>query len=50
MLMDLKQPVKNGESVPLKVTVEYPDKKQETIDVKAAVRGVGTSEQHKHQH
>ena len=50
MLMDLKQPVKNGESVPLKVTVEYADSKRETIDVKAPVRGVGTSEQHKHQH
>jgi copper(I)-binding protein len=42
--------VKNGESVPLTLTVEYADKKRETIDVKAPVRGVGMSEQHKHQH
>ena len=48
MLMDLKQPVKNGESVPLKLTVEAPDGKQETIDVKAQVRGVGTSQQTHH--
>ena len=50
MLMDLKQPVKNGESVPLKLTVEYPDGKRETVDVSAQVRGVGTSQQHQHQH
>jgi len=49
MLMDLKQPVKNGESVPLKLTVEAADGKRETVDVKAQVRGVGTSQQ-THQH
>jgi copper(I)-binding protein len=49
MLMDLKQPVKNGESVPLKLTVEGADGKRETVDVKAQVRGVGTS-QTTHQH
>jgi len=50
MLMDLKQPVKNGESVPLTLTIEYADKKRETVEVKAPVRGVGTSQQHQHQH
>jgi copper(I)-binding protein len=44
MLMDLKQPVKNGETVPLKLTIEYPDKKRETVEVKAQVRGLGTSQ------
>ena len=50
MLMDLKQPVKNGESVPIKLTVEYPDKKRETVEVSAQVRGLGTSQQSQHRH
>ena len=50
MLMDLKQPVKNGETVPIRLTIEYPDKKRETIDVKAQVRGLGTSQEHQHKH
>ena len=50
MLMDLKQPVKNGETVPIRLTIEYPDKKRESIDVKAQVRGLGTSQEHQHKH
>jgi copper(I)-binding protein len=50
MLMDLKHPMKNGETVPLTLTVEYADKKRETIEVKAPVRGLGTSRQHPQQH
>lgn len=50
MLMDLKQPVKNGETVPLKLTIEYPDKKRETVEVKAQVRGLGTSQEQQHKH
>jgi copper(I)-binding protein len=50
MLMDLKQPVKNGETVPLTLTVEYADQKRETVEVKAQVRALGTSQQHQHQH
>jgi copper(I)-binding protein len=50
MLMDLKQPVKDGEKVPLKLTIEYPDSKRETIDVSAQVRGLGTSQEHQHKH
>ena len=50
MLMDLKQPVKNGETVPLKLTIEYPDKKRETVDVQAQVGGLGTSQEHQHKH
>ena len=50
MLMDLKQPMRNGEMVPLRLTIEYPDKKRETVEVKAQVRGLGTSQEHQHQH
>ena len=52
MLMDLKQPVKNGEIVPIRLTVEYPDKQRETVEVRAEVRGLGTSaaQEHQHQH
>jgi copper(I)-binding protein len=49
MLMDLKQPVKNGEIVPIKLTIEYADRKQETMLVPAQVRGLGTApEAHQH--
>ena len=50
MLMDLKQPPKNGEIVPIKVTIEYEDKKQETVLVSAQVRGLGTAPPEKHHH
>ena len=52
MLMDLKQPVKNGETVPLTLTVEYADRQRETVEVGAQVRGLGTStaQEHQHQH
>ena len=49
MLTDLKQPVKNGEAVPLKLTIEYADKQRETIAILAPVRGLGTApEAHQH--
>lgn len=38
MLMDLKQPMKEGDSVPITLTVEDKDKKRETVEVKAVVR------------
>jgi copper(I)-binding protein len=50
MLMDLKQPPKNGEIIPIKVTVEYEDKKQETVLVSAQVRGLGTAPPEQHHH
>ena len=50
MLMDLKRPVKNGEVVPITLTLEYPDRKQEKVEVAAEVRALGTSQQHQHQH
>jgi copper(I)-binding protein len=49
MLMDLKRPVKNGEVVPITLTVEYPDRKQEKVEVKAEVRALGATPQHQHQ-
>jgi len=47
MLMDLKQQLKAGDSVPLKVVVEGKDGKRETLDVKAPVRAL-TDGAHKH--
>lgn len=41
MLMGLKQPLKEGQTVTLTLVVEGPDKKRETVDVKAAVRPLG---------
>jgi copper(I)-binding protein len=38
MLMDLRAPVKEGESVPITLIVEGKDGKRESIEVKAAVR------------
>lgn len=37
MLVGLKQPLKAGSSVPLTLTIEYADKRRETIEVKAEV-------------
>jgi copper(I)-binding protein len=41
MLMDLKQALKEGDSVTLSLVVEGKDKKRETISVKAPVRPLG---------
>ncbi len=40
MLMDLKQQLKVGDTVPLTLVVEGRDKKRETIEVKAVVRAL----------
>lgn len=40
MLMDLKQPLKNGESVPLTLVVEGKDGKRETLELKAPVKAL----------
>jgi periplasmic copper chaperone A len=53
MLMDLKQQVKEGETVPITLVVEGADKKRETIEVTAAVRALSArskdpTNQHKH--
>ncbi len=54
MLMDLKQPLKAGESVPITLTFEKADKSRETVEVKATVRPLGApapaAGDHKMQH
>jgi copper(I)-binding protein len=52
MLMDLKQQLKKGDTVPLTLQVENKDKKVEAIEVKAEVRDLTTTapttDSHKH--
>ena len=43
MLMDLKQPLKAGDTVPLTLTVEGKDGKKETLELKAPVRALGAA-------
>lgn len=42
MLMDLRQPLQPGDTVPLTLTVEGRDGKRQALEVKAAVRPLGT--------
>jgi copper(I)-binding protein len=51
MLMDLKQPLKPGESVPLTLVVEGKDGKRETLELKVPVKAMGADKpmsEHKH--
>jgi periplasmic copper chaperone A len=51
MLMDLKQPLKSGESVPLTLIVEGKDGKRETLELKVPVKAAGSAmpmTEHKH--
>ena len=41
MLLDLKQQMKDGDTVPLTLVVEGKDGKRETIEVKAPVKALG---------
>ncbi len=52
MLMDLKQPVKAGETVPLTLVVEGKDGKRETLELKlpAKAAGAAAADDHKHKH
>lgn len=52
MLFDLKQPLKAGDHVPLKLTLRYADKHETTLAVTAEVRAqdVGSSDAHDHMH
>ncbi|MCK9380905.1 MAG: copper chaperone PCu(A)C [Sulfuritalea sp.] len=54
MLMDLKQQMKEGDTVPLTLVVEGKDKKRSTIEVKAPVKPLAAPGQteagHKHSH
>lgn len=42
MLMDLKQPLKAGDTVPVTLTVEGANGKRETVEVKAPVKALGS--------
>jgi len=46
MLMDLKQPLKKGEAVPIRLRFEAKDKTFKTIEIKARVRELGAGAQH----
>ena len=52
MLMDLKQQMKEGDTVPVTLVVEGKDKKRSTIEVKAPVKPLATASkaaaEHKH--
>jgi copper(I)-binding protein len=52
MLINLKQPLKKGDSVPLTLQVEGKDKKVEAIQIKAEVRDLtaaaSPASEHKH--
>mgnify|MGYP000919608979 CR=1 FL=1 len=50
MLMDLKQQLKAGDTVPVTLVVEGKDGKKETVEVKAPVKALsaGAQQQHKH--
>lgn len=50
MLMDLKQPLKAGDTVPLSLVVEGAGNKRETLEVKATVRGAQAAPAAEHQH
>jgi len=43
MLLNLKQPLKAGDSVPLTLTIEFADKHKVSVDAKAEIRAQGTS-------
>jgi periplasmic copper chaperone A len=51
MLMDLKQPLKAGDTVPVVLVVEASDGKRSNVDVKATVRALGANAGHEgHDH
>lgn len=50
MLMDLKEQMKEGQSVPITLVVEDKDKKRETVEVKAIVRPLTSGGKRSHMH
>lgn len=50
MLMDLKQQLKDGDTVPVTLVFEGADKKRETVEIKAPVKAMNptAAPQHKH--
>ena len=50
MLLDLKQPLKAGDLVPVTLVIEGAGKKRETVDIKAIVRALGSAPADGHKH
>lgn len=50
MLIGLKKPLSAGERVPLTVTVQFADKRRETVEVNAEVKPLTESHDHMHMH
>jgi copper(I)-binding protein len=50
MLMDLKQQMKEGDTVPLTLVIEGKDKKLSTVDVKAPVKPLAAAGKMEHEH
>ncbi|MFT3953667.1 MAG: copper chaperone PCu(A)C [Piscinibacter sp.] len=52
MLMELKQPLKAGDTLPLTLTVEGKDGKRETVELTLPVKAAGAAPagEHKHKH
>ena len=48
MLLDLKHTLKAGDRVPLKLTLELPDRKRATVDLSVEVREVTGEKKHGH--
>lgn len=46
MLFDLRKPIHAGDTVPLSIVVEMPDRSQETIEVQAHAEPLGTTHGH----
>ena len=50
MLIDLKQPLKKGDSVPITLKFQGRDKAQKNLEIKAEVRESGAAAKQQHQH
>lgn len=48
MLMGLKKPLREGDTIPLTLTVQYADKRMEKIQVKALVKSLTGGHGHQH--
>ena len=48
MLMDLKQDLKPGDAVPVTLVIEGPGGKRESVEIKAPVKALAASSDHKH--
>lgn len=48
MFFDLKQPLKAGDRVPLRLTVEFADKRREAIELSVEVRPLAGAGKHAH--